>query len=182
MSFVSRGGEKLSHALRELQVDVQGKVCADLGCSTGGFTDCLLQAGAAKVYAVDTGYGVLAWTLRNNPKVVVMERQNALHVQLPEKVDVVVVDAGWTTQEKIVPVALELLQSEGVIVSLLKPHYEAPKSLLRAGHLTDEQAKDVADAVVARLREMGVQVAGMTPSPIRGEKGKNQEYLLLIKP
>src|SRR5438034_4090953 len=103
--FVSRAGQKLEHALSIFGVDVTGFVCADLGCSTGGFTDCLLQRGAAKVYAVDTGYGVLDWKLRTNERVVVMERTNAMHVTLPEPVDLVTIDVAWTKQRHILPAA-----------------------------------------------------------------------------
>src|SRR3954447_21258590 len=102
-SFVSRAGEKLEAALVTFPVEVSGRVCADLGANVGGFTDCLLRHGAAKVYAVDTAYGVIAWTLRKDPRVVVKDRTNALHVHLPEPVSLVSVDVGWTRQEKILP-------------------------------------------------------------------------------
>ncbi|HTL27962.1 MAG TPA: SAM-dependent methyltransferase, partial [Tepidisphaeraceae bacterium] len=105
MDFVSRAGQKLLHALDEFKIGVTDKVCADLGCSTGGFTDCLLRRGAKKVYAVDTGYGVLDWKLRNDPRVVVIERTNAMHVELPEKVQVVSIDVAWTKQRNILPSA-----------------------------------------------------------------------------
>jgi 23S rRNA (cytidine1920-2'-O)/16S rRNA (cytidine1409-2'-O)-methyltransferase len=103
MPFVSRAGLKLDHALTAFAVDVTGLVCADLGCNAGGFTDCLLQRGAAKVYAVDTGYGALDWKLRKDPRVVVMERTNAMHVTLPEPVGFVCIDVAWTRQRRILP-------------------------------------------------------------------------------
>src|ERR1700729_302541 len=103
-SFVSRAGLKLEAALLSFPIDVIGKTCADLGANVGGFTDCLLQHGAAKVYAVDTAYGVLAWTLRKDPRIIVKERMNALHVKLPEPVSLIAVDVGWTRQDKILPV------------------------------------------------------------------------------
>src|ERR1700692_2896638 len=96
--FVSRAGQKLDHALKTFTIDVSEKTCADLGCSTGGFTDCLLQLGAKKVYSIDTGYGVLDWKLRNDPRVIVMERTNAMHVQLPELADLISIDVAWTRQ------------------------------------------------------------------------------------
>src|SRR5438128_543365 len=105
MPFVSRAGQKLQHALATFDIDVTGKACADLGCSTGGFTDCLLQQGAAKVYAIDTGYGVLDWKLRNDPRVIVMERTNAMHVTLPQPVEIVTIDVAWTKQRHILPSA-----------------------------------------------------------------------------
>src|SRR5450432_1736534 len=108
-TFVSRAGQKLDHALTAFDLDVSAKICADLGCSTGGFTDCLLQRRAAKVYAVDTGYGVLDWKLRKDPRVVVMERTNAMHVQLPEMVEIVTIDISWTRQKNILPNARKML-------------------------------------------------------------------------
>src|SRR5947207_2315532 len=135
--FVSRAGQKLDHALMAFPIDVIGKICADLGCSTGGFVDCLLQRGAKKVYAIDTGYGVLDWKLRNDPRVIVMERTNAMHVSLSEPVEIVTIDVAWTKQKHILPAAARLLAPGGAIVSLIKPHYEAPAVLLRRGVLPD---------------------------------------------
>src|SRR5688572_17870582 len=103
MPFVSRAGLKLDHALSHFGIDVAGFVCADLGCNVGGLTDCLLQRGAAKVYAIEKGYGVIEWRLRKDPRVVVMERTNAMHVQLPERVDLVTIDVAWTRQLLIRP-------------------------------------------------------------------------------
>src|SRR4051794_23000262 len=123
MPFVSRAGQKLQHALDEFAIDVAHKICADLGCSTGGFTDCLLQRGAQKVYAVDTGYGVLDWKLRNDPRVVVMERTNAMHVELPAKMDLVTIDVAWTKQRNILPSARRIVRDDGIVISLIKPHY-----------------------------------------------------------
>src|SRR3569623_385074 len=111
--FVSRAGQKLEHALASFRCDVNGFVCADFGSNTGGFTDCLLKRGAAKVYAIDTGYGVLDWKLRKDPRVVVMERTNAMHVTLPEPVALVVIDVAWTRQRHILPAARLLLKDEG---------------------------------------------------------------------
>lgn len=179
--FVSRAGAKLDHALAEFGIDVAGKVCADLGCSTGGFTDCLLQRGAAKVYAVDTGYGVIDWKLRNDPRVALMERTNALHVELPEKPDFVSVDVSWTPQRRVIPHAFELLKERGDVVTLVKPHYEADKKLLRNGTLPDEYVAPTVEAVKAELESLGFMVKGETVSPITGEKGKNTEYLLWLK-
>src|SRR5437870_7172262 len=107
--FVSRAGQKLDHALTTFGLDVAGAICADLGSNTGGFVDVLLRRGAAKVYAVDTGYGVLEWKLRKDPRVVVMERTNAMHVALPEKVEFVSIDVAWTKQRRILPAARRLL-------------------------------------------------------------------------
>src|SRR4051812_35145031 len=122
--FVSRAGLKLDHALREFNLDVKESICADFGCNVGGFTDCLLQRGAAKVYAIDTGYGTLAYKLRIEPRVVAMERTNALHAQAPEHVDLVTIDLAWTQQRFAIPAALKWLKPDGRIITLVKPHYE----------------------------------------------------------
>lgn len=179
--FASRAGEKLQHALKEFDFSVDEKVCADFGSSTGGFVDCLLQNGASKVYAVETGYGVLDWKLRNNPQVVVMERTNAMHVVLPEKVDMITNDTSWTKQEFIIPHALTQLKDNGFILTLIKPHYEADKSLLRKGVLDEMTAEKVAKQTLEALKTLGIKVRGFTRSPILGGKGGNTEYLALLQ-
>jgi 23S rRNA (cytidine1920-2'-O)/16S rRNA (cytidine1409-2'-O)-methyltransferase len=190
--YVSRGGLKLAHALREFGVDVGGLACADLGASTGGFTDCLLQHGAAKVYAVDTAYGELAWKLRQNSRVVVVERSNALHVAPPELVDLVVADLGWTKQALLVPAALRWLKarmgeldSKGPrIISLIKPHYEAGAKGESGGVLSEVEAEAVLQRVLGEMPRLGVVVMGVTRSPVLGgSKGKgNVEWLALLVP
>ncbi len=179
--FVSRAGQKLDHALDVFLVEVKGKVCADLGCSTGGFTDCLLQRGASKVYAIDTAYGELDWNLRNDDRVVVMERTNALNVELPELVDIVVIDVGWTKQEKIIPKALEMLKDKGDIVSLLKPQYEAERNQLKKGVVIEEELPLIVEKAKRDLESTGVTIKDITESPIKGDKGGNTEYLMWIK-
>jgi 23S rRNA (cytidine1920-2'-O)/16S rRNA (cytidine1409-2'-O)-methyltransferase len=180
MSFVSRAGQKLEHAIVTFQLTISG-VCADLGCSTGGFTDCLLQHGAAKVYAVDTGYGVLDWKLRKDPRVVVMERTNAMHVALPEQVDWVSIDVAWTKQKHILPAAMRILKSGGAVLSLIKPHYEASPSLLRGGVLPDEAIESVVNEVAQQIEQAGFRVENTVFSPIRGAKG-NAELVALLRP
>lgn len=193
--YVSRGGLKLRHALDALSIDVAGLVCADFGCSTGGFTDCLLQAGAAKVHAVDTAYGQLAWKLRQDPRVHVMERTNILHAEPPADgpVDLVVADAGWTPQRLLVPAALRWLGPSGRILSLVKPHYELKEfgeSLPHGGVLEEAAAERIAMRTVERMPEWGVRAAGLTRSPILGgatsggakKKGAgNPEWLVLLE-
>jgi 23S rRNA (cytidine1920-2'-O)/16S rRNA (cytidine1409-2'-O)-methyltransferase len=178
--FVSRAGQKLDHALSAFGLDVAGKICADLGCSTGGFTDCLLRRGAAKVYAVDTGYGVLDWKLRNDARVVVMERTNAMHVQLPQAVDLVTIDVAWTRQRNILPAAIRLLGDQGLIVSLIKPHYEAAPALLRAGILPEVEIQGVVQAVEKEANELSLSIINRVDSPIKGAKG-NCEVLALLQ-
>jgi 23S rRNA (cytidine1920-2'-O)/16S rRNA (cytidine1409-2'-O)-methyltransferase len=180
-NFVSRAGDKLEHALHEFGLDVKDLVCADLGCSTGGFTDCLLKHGASRVYSVDTGYGVLDWHLRQNPDVKVMERTNALHVLLPEPAGFISIDVGWTRQKLILPHALTLLSPKGGdIVSLVKPHYEADRNQLRHGQVIPDQVELILAKVISQLKEQGISVEGKTVSPVLGEKGKNIEYLIWI--
>jgi 23S rRNA (cytidine1920-2'-O)/16S rRNA (cytidine1409-2'-O)-methyltransferase len=176
MKFVSRGGEKLQFALREFEIDPSEMICADFGCSTGGFTDCLLQNGAKKVYSVDTGYGVLDWKLRNDERVIVLERTNAMHVILPEKVDFISIDSSWTKQKNILPNAFKNLKEEGVIIALIKPHYEAGKPVLGV-----EEVERVMENSKKKILELGYNILSLTESPILGGKGKNKEFLALIK-
>jgi 23S rRNA (cytidine1920-2'-O)/16S rRNA (cytidine1409-2'-O)-methyltransferase len=191
--YVSRGGLKLRHAIDTFGISPLGMVCADLGSSTGGFTDCLLQAGASRVYSIDTAYGQLAWTLRNDPRVVVIERTNALHAEpAPGGVDLVVADLGWTPQRLLVPAALRWLKPRGRIISLIKPHYElkslGEEALPAGGVLDDARAQRVVGLVASQLRALGARVIGVTRSPIRGGAGKspesvgrgNAEWLALI--
>jgi 23S rRNA (cytidine1920-2'-O)/16S rRNA (cytidine1409-2'-O)-methyltransferase len=177
--FVSRGGLKLDHALTTFNLDVTDLTCADLGCSTGGFVDCMLQRGAAKVYAVDTGYGVLDYKLRKDPRVVVKERSNAMHVELPERVDFISIDASWTRQDKLLPNVAKLLKPGGRVVTLIKPHYEADKKLLRKGILPAEEVDAVVEQVRGRIDACGFAVNAITPSPILGGQG-NIEVLALL--
>jgi 23S rRNA (cytidine1920-2'-O)/16S rRNA (cytidine1409-2'-O)-methyltransferase len=181
MAFVSRAGQKLEHALTGFGIDVTGLTCADLGCSTGGFTDCLLQHGAAKVYAVDTGYGVLDWKLRKDPRVIVMERTNAMHVELPEPVDVVTIDVAWTKQRNILPAARRIVRADGTVVSLIKPHYEADAKLLKKGVLPQEHLQSVLECVETDIANAGFSLLSTTPSPIKGTKG-NTEVLAWLAP
>ena len=181
MSYVSRAGEKLEHALKTFNISVTGLTCADFGTSTGGFTDCLLQNGAEKVYAVETGYGVVDYKLRTDHRVMIMERKNAMHVELPQQVDLITIDTSWTKLEKVVPNALKNLKAGGQIIALVKPHYEAEQKMLRKGKLLEEFIPEVLDGVREKLRTLGVEIVGETESPITGEKGKNKEFLLYLK-
>ena len=194
--YVGRGGLKLRHALDVFGVDVAGLRCADFGCNVGGFTDCLLRAGAAHVIAVDTGYGVLDYRLRIDPRVTVMERTSALHAPAPaagERVDLVAIDLGWTPQRLAVPAAMAWLRdgAGGRVVSLVKPHYEAGKlggaGLLKGGVLDPADAERIARETLDELAGRGVRVLGVTRSPIAGGAGKrkgaakgNAEWLALL--
>jgi 23S rRNA (cytidine1920-2'-O)/16S rRNA (cytidine1409-2'-O)-methyltransferase len=191
-TFVSRAGTKLEHALREFALDVRGLVCADLGCHRGGFTECLLRRGASRVYAVDRGYGVLDWRLRNDPRVVVMERTNALHAPPPPGgVDLVTIDLGWTPQRHALPAACRWLRAGGRIITLVKPQYELDESrrhLLHDGALDPADAQRVFQAALERFGEWGVRTVAWTISPISGAKSSrrgragNREWLVLAVP
>lgn len=174
--FVSRAGQKLDHAMNAFAIDVAGQTCADLGCNVGGFTDCLLQRGATKVYAVDTGYGVLDWKLRKDPRVVVMERTNAMHATLPEGVSFICIDVAWTKQKHILPAAARLLAEGGQVVTLIKPHYEADASQLRGGVLPEQQLPATLERVKTDITAAGFILRDVVTSPIKGAKG-NVELL-----
>lgn len=178
--YASRSGQKLAAALDAFGIDPCGFVCADLGCNVGGFTDCLLRRGADKVYAIDTGYGTLAYRLRKDPHVVVMERTNAMHVMLPEAVDLVTIDVAWTRQHNILPNAMKLLKAGGLVVTLIKPHYEADKDQTKRGVLDSRAANEVMEGTCERIGKTGFQVEQVIESPIVGGKG-NIEYLALLR-
>lgn len=188
--FVSRGGHKLEHALTHFHLDVAGLTTIDLGASTGGFTDCLLQHGAAKVFAVDVGQGQLAWKLRQDQRVVVMEKTNARHL-LPEQMpqpftpaDLAVIDCSFISLQKILPAAIALLQPTGKIVALIKPQFEAGKSEVDKGRgVISDPA--VHQRVLAELKtfvtaQTGLHWHGVTQSPLTGPAG-NIEFLVLIE-
>lgn len=179
--FVGRAGEKLEFALNQFSIDCQNKICADFGSSVGGFVNCLLQHGAKKVYSVETGYGVLDWGLRNDPRVMVLERTNAMHVVLPEKMDLITVDVSWTRQINILPNVLNNLNDDGIIISLIKPHYEAEKRLLRKGFLPEEERGKILERVIEGIKKLGIKNLGLVESPILGDKGGNKEYLIYLK-
>ena len=188
--FVSRGGHKLEHALKHFQIEVTNLTAIDLGASTGGFTDCLLQRGAVKVFAVDVGQGQLAWTLRNDSRVVVMEKTNArllTPAMFPTPfapVDLVVIDCSFISLRNILPPAVALLRPSGKVVALIKPQFEAGKAEAdkTAGVITDSA---IHERVVRELGEFvtglpGMRWRGVTESPLLGPAG-NKEFLVLIE-
>lgn len=181
--FVGRGGEKLAHALHEFSLDVTNQVCADIGASTGGFTDCLLQSGAERVYAVDVGYGQLDGRLRADPRVVSLERTNARYLtSLPEPVSVVTIDVSFISLELIFPVAVRLLTEKGLCVPLIKPQFEAGKGEVGARGVVrnPETHRSVLRKVLASAVENRLWPAGLTASPLRGPEG-NVEFLALLQ-
>jgi 23S rRNA (cytidine1920-2'-O)/16S rRNA (cytidine1409-2'-O)-methyltransferase len=188
--YVSRGGHKLEHALNYFKVDVTGLTALDLGASTGGFTDCLLQYGSSKVFAVDVGRGQFAWKLRNDHRVVLMEKTNARHLtaaQFPQPftpVDLAVIDCSFISLRKILPAAIALLKSGGRIIALVKPQFEAGKAEADKGRgvISDPQ---VHERVLKELREFvatqsGLNWRGVVESPLLGPAG-NKEFLVLIE-
>jgi 23S rRNA (cytidine1920-2'-O)/16S rRNA (cytidine1409-2'-O)-methyltransferase len=181
MPYVSRGGIKLAAALDAFNVNPTGRICADLGASTGGFTDCLLQRGACKVFAVDVGYGQLAWKLRQDDRVVVMERTNARHLEsLPENVDLIVGDLSFISLKKILP-AIQRLSCNGAdAVLLIKPQFEVGKDAIgKGGVVRDSQLRASAiEGVRKAAEEAGAICHGIIDSPIAGAKKGNIEALI----
>jgi 23S rRNA (cytidine1920-2'-O)/16S rRNA (cytidine1409-2'-O)-methyltransferase len=177
--FVSRGGEKLAHALKVFAVDPSGRVCADLGASTGGFTDCLLQAGAQRVYAIDVGYGQLDQRLRDDPRVIAIERTNARYLdELPEPVSLITVDVSFISLSLIFPAITRLLEPAGDAVTLIKPQFEAGREEVGKGGVVRDPAvhRHVLESVIDAAARNGLIVEGLTRSPLLGPKG-NVEFL-----
>ncbi len=185
LPYVSRGGLKLERALDVFAIDPAGYVCVDCGASTGGFTDCLLQRGAARVYAVDVGYGQLAWSLRCDDRVTVMERTNARDLSpdmFPEKMDMAVMDMSFISLRLVLPAVRTLLQEDGQVVCLVKPQFEAGREKVgKKGVVRDPAVHlEVLKKFIADVGPMGLSLAGMTWSPVRGPEG-NIEYLAWLK-
>jgi 23S rRNA (cytidine1920-2'-O)/16S rRNA (cytidine1409-2'-O)-methyltransferase len=183
--YVGRGALKLESALERFDVDLQGTTALDIGASTGGFTDCMLQRGAERVYAVDVGYGQLDWKLRNDPRVIVLEKTNARFLtrdQVQELVDICTVDVSFISLTLILPNAVALLKPEGVILALIKPQFELQRSEVgKGGIVRDPRLHQKAqDKIVAFVADLGHVVAGIAPAAIRGADG-NQEFFACIR-
>jgi 23S rRNA (cytidine1920-2'-O)/16S rRNA (cytidine1409-2'-O)-methyltransferase len=182
--YVGRGGLKLAHALDAFNISVAGRECLDIGASTGGFTDVLLQRGAARVVALDVGHGQIDWTLRTDPRVVVVEKFNARHLtpaDLPGPVDVVVIDVSFISLKQIFPVIPPLLRPAADVVALVKPQFEAGRAEVRKGIIHDTAVHErVLAEVSAAAAAIGLRPSGSTPSPITGQKG-NVEFLLHLR-
>lgn len=183
--YVSRGGEKLAAALEAFPIDLCGKVCADVGASTGGFTDCILQAGAQKVYAIDVGRGILDWKLRQDERVVVVEKTNARYLEaLPEPVQFVTIDVSFISLKILLPVIRAWFAADGgEAVVLVKPQFEAGRKEVQRGKgviRSPEVHAQVLQAVLAAAQEVGYQIEGLIRSPLTGPKG-NQEFLAWLR-
>jgi 23S rRNA (cytidine1920-2'-O)/16S rRNA (cytidine1409-2'-O)-methyltransferase len=184
LPYVSRGGLKLAHALDRFGIDVGGRVALDAGASTGGFTDCLLQRGAARVYAADVGKGLLAWKLRQDPRVVVMEGVNVRRLPpLPEAVSVATVDVAFISLRLVLPAVAGALDPAGEVVALVKPQFEAGPGAVGKGGVVRDPAvhRQVLEGAMAGARTAGLIAVGLTAAPIRGEAG-NVEFLLWARP
>lgn len=178
--YVGKGGLKLEFALTHFEIDVQDLTTADFGCNVGGFTDCLLTHGAAKVYAIDTGYGTLAWKLRTDERVDVCERTNILHWELPEPVDFIASDLGWTKQERSLPIIARSLKPRGKALTLVKPQYEMPREKLIKGVLPKEHLTEVIEAVRSSC-PYELKIEGDAVSPYLGSGGNTEIWLLVSK-
>ena len=183
--YVSRGGVKLAGALGHYGLDVETQICLDVGASTGGFTDCLLQYGAARVYAVDVGYGQLAWSLRQDPRVLVIERTNIRHMPqeaVPEPISVVTIDASFISLKLVVPAVIKFMQPDASILALIKPQFEVGRDQVGKGGVV--RNRELHQRVIADLTrhfiDIGLQCAEPMRSPIKGPKG-NIEYFILAK-
>ena len=182
--FVSRGGYKLDKAMQSFPIDLQGKRCMDIGASTGGFTDCMLQNGADHVYCVDVGYGQLAWKLRNDPRVTNYERTNIRALtkeQVPELLDFISIDVSFISLTLVLPVAKKFLKESGSIVALIKPQFEAGKNLVgKNGVVRDDKVhRDVIEKIIQFCSEQDLCISGLSFSPVKGPKG-NIEFLLYL--
>lgn len=182
MPYVSRGGLKLEAALRDFSLEVRDEVALDVGASTGGFTDCLLQHGCRKVYAVDVGYGQLAWKIRQDPRVIAIDRVNIRDIDLelvPEPVDLAVIDVSFISLDKVMPSVVRFLKPGAGIIALIKPQFEVGRAQVgKGGIVRDEAARAAAVAnVEAFFRSAGLDVRGVIPSPITGQDG-NVEFLI----
>lgn len=183
--FVSRGGGKLAAALEAFEVDPNGLVAMDVGASTGGFTDCLLQAGARRVYAVDVGYGQLAWRLRQDPRVVVLERRNIRYldrVAVPEPVDLAVIDVSFISLTLVLPCVVRFLRAPATVIALVKPQFEVGKGQVGRGGIvrSEEQRRAVTEKILACAAGLGLTRLGVLDSPVLGQKG-NREILVGLR-
>ncbi len=183
--YVSRGGVKLEGALKDFHLDVSGFVCLDVGASTGGFTDCLLQKGAAKVYAVDVGYGQLAWKIRQDPRVIVREKthiKEILKKDFSEALQLVVIDVSFISLLKVIPVILEILNSSAYVLALIKPQFEANKGEVPRGGVfkNEAQREEIVARTLQALKSLAIEIIGLYPSKLPGADG-NQEYFVLLK-
>ncbi len=187
MPYVSRGGLKLEHAIRHFDIDVKGKTVMDVGASTGGFTDCLLQHGASRVYAIDVGYGQFSWILRTDERVVLLEKTNIRYLDkdlIFDEIDIATIDVSFISLLKVIPNVMGFLKPSGVIVALIKPQFEAGRKDVGKGGVV--RSEEIRLAIVENIKSetsgMGLEILGVTPSPLKGPKGNVEYFLYLKKP
>lgn len=181
-SFVSRSGDKLAAALEAFHIDPKGAICLDVGCSTGGFTDCLLQRGAVRIYAIDVGYGQFEWKLRQDSRVVLLERTNIRYVDralVPEPIDLAVIDVSFISLTLVLPAVIPLLNSSAVVVVLVKPQFEVGKGQVGRGGIVrnDAQREAVREKIIDCAAHLELKLKGVLDSPVIGRKG-NREILV----
>ncbi len=175
MQPVSRAYEKLKFALEKFEIDLEDKTCADFGSSTGGFVQAILEKNPKKVYSIETSKNRLHFNLKEDKRIVVLDNTNAVHVELPEKMDFISIDVGWTPQKKILPNAIKNLKPDGKIISLIKPHYESGKNLADAD---DGELEKVLEKIKKEIKNI-VEILQIIESPIKGKKAGNKEFLML---
>jgi len=184
IKYVSRGGIKLEKAISEFNINVKDKIALDVGASTGGFTDCLLQSGAKKVYAVDVGYGILAWKLRNDPRIVNIEKTNIRYLDksfIKEKAEIITIDVSFISLTKVIPVVMDLLKPQGIIIALIKPQFELTKEEVGEGGIVRDVKKH--EEAIGKIKNLsislGLEIKGVIESPILGQKG-NREFFICL--
>ncbi len=185
--YVSRGGLKLEAALTYFCIDPSGMIAMDVGSSTGGFTDCLLQKGAKKVYCVDVGYGQIAWSLRNDPRVVLLERTNIRHLErekIHDMIDVATVDVSFISLKMVIPKVMEFIRNDGVILALVKPQFEVGRGEVGKGGIVRDEDKRMKAVTSVKdfVEQHGLKTLGIFPSPVPGQKGNREYFLHLVKP
>mgnify|MGYP002335939319 CR=1 FL=1 len=183
--YVSRGGLKLEAAVKHFNISLKDKTAMDVGSSTGGFTDCMLQNGAKKIYCIDVGYGQLAWKLRQDQRIVLIERTNVRYLErnkIPDEIDIAAIDVSFISLTKVVPAVLEFLKKDGEIIALIKPQFEAGKGEVGKGGIVKDEAKRLKTVEYVResLESLGLETIGVMQSPIAGQKG-NIEFLIYMK-
>ena len=186
IKYVSRGGIKLEKAISEFNVNVKDVIALDIGASTGGFTDCLLQSGAKKVYAVDVGYGLLAWKLRNDPRVVNIEKANIRYLDkslIKDKIDIITIDVSFTSLIKVIPSVLDFLKTSGIIIALIKPQFELEKEDVEKGGVVRDEKKH--EKAIEKIKNfaitLGLTIKGVIKSPISGHKGNREFFICMVK-
>lgn len=184
LKYVGRGGIKLEKAISEFKIDVKDKICIDIGASTGGFTDCLLQSGAKKVYAIDVGYGILVWKLRNDPRVINIEKTNIRYLDkslIKEKANIITIDVSFISLTMIISAALDLLKPQGIIIALIKPQFELKRGDVGKGGIVKDEAMhmEAVDKIKDFAITLGLEIKGVIKSPILGQKG-NREFFICL--